>query len=440
MLNDYIFEKCGRCLRKAWLIRNKNASPKGITEGLDFPKMPKGTMFNHRFEADFGECVVDAVVPRGSSVELYDFHPSVKYARFFASMNYKRAVAKASGAMVRSANIISVNPEYLPGGTARPYVITPVPEYKHEKVFIRSLKALSAATSAKKAPEADLESKCSGCEFFKKCFSLPDKNIFSLVNLSFEKKLELYNSGIVTFDDYMKNNPSPLCAAQINGEAGEVINKKELKRFLESLKKPLCFLDFETIMPLVPEFPGYHPHEIVVTQFSFHRKRGKKLTHAEFLGDGIKCPEEPLVKALITAAGAEGSILMYSQYEKTCIEILMSRFPQYEKQLGNIKERLVDLEAVFKNKIYYNKKMNGRSSLKIVVPALFPGDKEFDYSNTGVNDGGEAAKMYCELKNLSRAKRKERREELLKYCRLDTYAMVKIIEKLEDIVSEKNHD
>lgn len=436
MLNTYLFEKSGRCRRKVWYLSRKNTDDSGSAENFPFPRMPKETEFNKKFTAPFGECTVDAVVNRGKSIELYDFHSSVKYAKFFTAMNYKRAVAEGAGETVRSASIISVNPEFRQGGTERPYIITPVPRQKTEKDFIRMLKKLSAATEETMPPECEMASGCAGCEFFGSCFKLPENNIFSLVNLTFEKKLELYKSGVVTYDDYMQGDTSPLCVAQIKGESRDVVNKKEIRKFLDSLVKPIGYLDFETIMPLKPEFEGYRPHDRIVTQFSFHRSVGKRLTHAEFIGDGVKCPEEPLIKALITVAGKKGSILMYSQYEKICIETLMKRYPEYEKQLKAIADRLVDLEVIFRNKYYYNKKMRGRSSLKIVVPALFPGDEELNYSGGGVKDGADAAKLYTELKKMKKEKRKKRKEELLKYCAMDTLAMVKIIEKLREAVGE----
>ena len=436
MLNTPIFEKSGRCRRKVWYLSRKNITESGYSDSFPFPRMPKNTEYNKRFAAPFGECVVDAVISRGRSIELYDFHPSVKYAKFFASMNYKRAVAEGSGEIVRSASVISVNPEYNPGGAERPYVITLVPRQKTEKDYVRMLKKLSAASEEVAPPDAEMTSGCAGCEFFNRCFRMPENNIFSLVNLSFEKKLELYKSGVVTYDDYMKGDTSPLCVAQIKGETREVVNKKEINKFLSSLIKPVGFLDFETIMPLEPEFEGYRPHDRVVTQFSFHRKVGTRLTHAEFIGDGVKCPEESLIKALITVAGKKGSILMYSQYEKICIETLAKRYPEYSQQLKAIADRLVDLEVIFKNKYYYNRKMRGRSSLKIVVPALFPDDAELNYSSGAVGDGAEAAKAYCQLKSMKKEDRKRLKAELLKYCSIDTLAMVKIIDKLTEAVAE----
>lgn len=440
MLNTYIFDKSARCPRKAWYLKEEKELISSRSDEWGFPMMPKNTEYNRVFKSPLGECIVDAVVTRDGVVELYDFHPSVKYAKFFSSMNYKRVIAEASGETVRHASVISVNPEYLPGGCERPYVINRVPRQKTEKDFIRTIRKLYDATKSKKSPKAELGHCCAGCEFFEKCFRLPKDNIFKLVNLSFEKKMELYNAGIITFDDYLKNNPSPLCETQINGERGEVINKKEIKKFLNSLKKPLGFLDFETIMPINPEFEGYRPNERVVTQFSFHRKRGTRLTHCEYIGNGISCPEENLIRALITAAGESGSILMYSPYERICIETLIERFPEYKVALEKIKDRLVDLEYVFKNKLYYNKNMRGRSSLKIVVSALFEGDKELNYSLGNIVDGADAAKAYSELKNMKKSERNEIKKQLLTYCGMDTLALVRIIEKLEKIVKKQDKE
>jgi len=68
-----------------------------------------------------------------------------------------------------------------------------------------------------------------------------------------------------------------------------------------------------------------------------------------------------------------------------------------------------------------------------VLPALFPGDPELDYTRLGsVQNGGEAMSLYATLHRVDDpAKREAIRRDLLDYCRLDTLAMVRILEKLE---------
>ena len=78
--------------------------------------------------------------------------------------------------------------------------------------------------------------------------------------------------------------------------------------------------------------------------------------------------------------------------------------------------------------------MGGSFSIKSVLPALFPNDPNLDYHNLqGVHNGGEAMAIYPKLKSMSLFKRIKAKRNLLEYCKLDTFAMVKIFEYLKNV-------
>ena len=82
--------------------------------------------------------------------------------------------------------------------------------------------------------------------------------------------------------------------------------------------------------------------------------------------------------------------------------------------------------------------MEGSASIKKVLPALFPNDSSLDYHNLEqVHKGDEASSAYLSLKNLEDDERDELRHNMLKYCELDTFAMVKIYDKLKEVVEKK---
>ena len=79
--------------------------------------------------------------------------------------------------------------------------------------------------------------------------------------------------------------------------------------------------------------------------------------------------------------------------------------------------------------------MGGSASIKKVLPALFPNDPSLDYHSLDqVHKGDEASAAYMSLSKLSKDEEKVLRHNMLKYCELDTYAMVKIYEKLIEVV------
>ena len=75
--------------------------------------------------------------------------------------------------------------------------------------------------------------------------------------------------------------------------------------------------------------------------------------------------------------------------------------------------------------------MHGSASIKSVLPALYPDAPELNYNNLPVvHNGDQASKAFASLKSKSKEEQEEIRKGLLVYCELDTYAMVKIWQKL----------
>ena len=78
--------------------------------------------------------------------------------------------------------------------------------------------------------------------------------------------------------------------------------------------------------------------------------------------------------------------------------------------------------------------MGGSFSIKSVLPALFPGDSQLDYhALSGLcQNGGDAMNLFPSIAKMAPADAAAAREALLRYCELDTLAMVKVWEILKD--------
>lgn len=75
--------------------------------------------------------------------------------------------------------------------------------------------------------------------------------------------------------------------------------------------------------------------------------------------------------------------------------------------------------------------MQGSYSIKKVLPALVP---ELSYDDMEIGDGGTASNIYGSMvSGTFEGNIEDTRRNLLEYCKLDTYAMVKIYEKLKEI-------
>ena len=95
-----------------------------------------------------------------------------------------------------------------------------------------------------------------------------------------------------------------------------------------------------------------------------------------------------------------------------------------------IKKRLhyKSITVFFQQKWYYTPEMRGSYSIKYVLPALVP---ELSYNDLDIKEGGTASNTFLSMVNGTfEGDVEETRRQLLEYCKLDTYAMVKILEKL----------
>ena len=82
--------------------------------------------------------------------------------------------------------------------------------------------------------------------------------------------------------------------------------------------------------------------------------------------------------------------------------------------------------------------MGGSFSIKSVLPALFPNDPALDYHNLEqIHNGGEAMTIFPQIKDMPPEEAESTRHNLLEYCKLDTYAMVKVWEKLEEVIKSE---
>jgi len=81
---------------------------------------------------------------------------------------------------------------------------------------------------------------------------------------------------------------------------------------------------------------------------------------------------------------------------------------------------------------FIDKDFFGSASIKKVLPVLIP---ELNYKEMDVLDGLKARRLW--MKTVLEDKNNENREEIIKnlidYCTLDTFAMVRILEELKKI-------
>ena len=232
---------------------------------------------------------------------------------------------------------------------------------------------------------------------------------------------------VISSDYNLKNKQQDFVNSYITQTP--IIDPSAISEELKNLEYPLYFLDFETFGPAVPTFEGLHPYEQYPFQYSCHiLDSNNKLSHKEYLHANTQDPRRSIIHALINDLGKKGTIIAYNMgFEKGVISKLAESFPKYKNELEYINERFWDQLAIFK-KYYTDYRFKGSNGLKSVLPIVVPG---MSYDNLNVSNGSQAQVVWSNMISLSnKSKKKELTDQLLEYCRLDTFAMVEIHKEL----------
>jgi hypothetical protein len=211
------------------------------------------------------------------------------------------------------------------------------------------------------------------------------------------------------------------------------------KTFVQALPYPRFYLDFETVGPAIPVWADTRPYQALPFQWSCHIERAPGvMEHAEFLDLSGEAPMRALAEQMIADLEDDGPVLMYTSYERTVIQGLIDMFPDLAVALQAIIERLVDLHPPTKDN-YYHPDMLGSWSIKAVLPTIAP---EMDYALLeGIAEGTEASAAYMEAihPDTSVKRKEEIRLSLLKYCKHDTEAMVRLVHFFERSAKARHH-
>ena len=157
--------------------------------------------------------------------------------------------------------------------------------------------------------------------------------------------------------------------------------------------------------------------------------------HTEFLAYPGADPRRALAEQLCRDIPMNVCTTAYNMgFEKGRIKGLAEIYPDLATHLMNIHDNIQDLMIPFQQKWYYTKAMKGSYSIKYVLPALFPNEPSLDYHNLeGVHNGSEASATFKRMECMGDEELAAYRTHLLNYCGLDTFAMVKVWEKLSEV-------
>jgi len=419
-----------------------------VGKTLDFISQGQTVIYEATFLYDDVLAALDILVNDEDGWKAYEVKSSTKVSDTYvkdAAIQYY--TIKNSGIDLKDISIVYINNQYVKNGeidinelfmveSVYDQVLEFLPRIPNE---VRRLKDVIESPDI---PSVDIGPHCSDpydCDFKGTCWKhIPEYSVFDISRLNKDKKFDLYKQGIISLNqiDLGQTDLNPNQVLQVQSElSGSVhIDLNEIRNFTNGLNYPLYFLDFETIGPAIPIYNGSRPYEQLVFQYSLHIRETptSEIEHREYLADPTEDPRIGFIEQLIQDCDSKGDILVYNiGFERGKINGLIEAFPQYILELSRIVGRLKDLMTPFQQKWYYTPEMKGSYSIKSVLPALIP---ELSYNDLEIKDGGTASNTFLSIVNGTfQGDLQVARKQLLEYCKLDTYAMVKILEKLTQI-------
>ncbi len=405
------------------------------------------------YEATFSEdgifAMVDLLVKNGDDWDMYEVKASIEVKDYHIEDASIQWYALSKVIKLNRAYIVHINNQYVREGELNIedlFTAEDITDQVQDKQYAiePNLEEMEQALKGNR-PNIDIGTHCNkpfSCDFSSHCWKhIPTPSVFNLYWMNRSKKFEMYYKGMMTYADIPSDfrlNDTQRLQIETAKTKEPYIDKDIIKDFLGIIKYPINFFDFETFQNAIPRFDKQRPYQQIPFQYSLHiLHEDGTMEHKEFLGDENSDPRYDLIEQMLNNITETGSIVAYNQsFEMSRINELAKFKESREEELLALNNRFVDLIIPFRGRGYYHPDFNGSFSIKSVLPAMFPNDDELDYKKLGsIQNGGDAMDTFANLHLLKdKSKIEEIKKDLLAYCRLDTLAMVRIWERLKEVV------
>ena len=358
-------------------------------------------------------------------------------------------LSKIEGLKTNNVYVVTINSQYLKNGAidveklfTKNNITKEVND--HLKQVPGEINKMQAIIEHHAEPNTPIGNHCSkphSCEYKKLCWKdVKDNSVLNLYRMRSKQKFDLFDNGCKTFDDIPADiNLSDIQQKQISSNLNNesFIDKKGVKEFIETIKYPISYFDFETFQDAIPRFDNQRPYMQMPFQFSLHiqnKPEEDSLEHFEWIGNHKDDPRKKIAEKMLEWIPPKGTIIAYNQsFEMNCVKELARYNTELSDQLLALNERFIDLITPFRKGHYYHPAFNGSFSIKKVLPALCRNDASLDFSSLNIKNGGEASLAYKKFGELLDDEIETYRNDLFAYCRLDTLAMVKILEVIKKV-------
>jgi hypothetical protein len=414
-----------------------------------------GAVLQGRLESNNLTCIFD-VLERvsGNTFDLIEIKSSTHAKpEHEYDLAFQTVVLEDSGIEIRNVSIIHVNNNYVRIGEIDPIQITTKVDVTNavKSLVEETREQISIALQVMDNKEMpDLSPRFANqlgvpkttwfaewIEIYKQLNPNLDKySIYSMSCPNAKQIAQLEDAGIQLIKDIPEElslRAKQAKQIQTTRDNVRIVDKEKIKEFLNTFEYPLYFFDYETLSSVIPAFDGFQPYKDYPFQYSLHiiDSPDSEVRHEEYIHDSNSNPMPGLIEKMKRDLGSHGTILAWNMaYEKGCNKTMAAFYPEHKDFLEGINERFKDLMIPFSEMWFVDKDFFGSASVKHVLPALIP---ELSYKDLDVSDGLKARRIWTQT--VLEGKYQDQREKIMmdlsEYCTLDTFAMVKILEKLK---------
>ena len=436
---------------------NEDGSP-NITEQIESTKFALSENHNVIAKASFVyenlSCIVDLLKKDEIGFSIYKVKASKKLKEInYTDVAFQKHVLNKCGLQINHIYIMNINKDYVFYNELNLNDFFKIECVDDNENLIECLNKIDddineiiKVSNSEQEPKTIYCNNCKYCEFYDYCSkNIPSDNIESLFGIG-TKAYYFYNKNIFTINDYIKTieyeqskkvfRREKQIEFATNNITEPYIDKPKITEFLNKIEYPIYYLDFEMAHSIIPKSNGFKPLERYPFQYSLHIEyENGNIEHKEFLGEREYCLRE-LSEQLIKDIPQNALLVIYdATSEIDCIKYLAEKFNDLSEHLLSLTNNYVDLLEPFENVYYYNIKQGGSNSIKFVMPAICP-EMENEYNNLqAVHNGCDALTSFHTLiDKKDTSEYKKIKNNMLKYCELDTFSMVKILNKLKELV------
>tara|TARA_R110000765_G_scaffold9911_3_gene30874 strand:+ start:69843 stop:71312 length:1470 start_codon:yes stop_codon:yes gene_type:complete len=378
-------------------------------------------------------------VKSSTSIKKDKKHNHIKDACF------QKFVLQENGLEVSKVSIIHLDKEYIKRGNIIPNDFLDIENVTEavNTIYSAVVNEVNAATTfISKVSINDSSCSCryktrsNHCDSFTYFNSnIPDYSIYEIGRISAKKVGELVDKDCTSIIEVPKSfelNTNQQLQVESAKQEKALVETRNIEKYLQKLKYPLHFYDYETYASAIPKLDGLKPHQHLPFQVSIHTlAENGELTHYEYLLEKMEMPDRMITEMKDFTHRQGTFISWHASFENSRNKDMMVLMPHYGEYLSYINEHTFDLEEIFK-KDYVDYRFHGSTSIKKVLPVLCP---QFSYTELEVQDGTMALDTWGRMvldQNFEEDK-KITKSNLLEYCKLDTMAMVEIYFKLRAI-------